>query len=892
VQKKISLILFFIFLIPFTASHSTDKQTNHRIPNNHRIINSTDQTGGIKGVIFDEKNNTLFSANVIVIGTDIGTTTNFEGKFRIENIPVGKYKIQVTFVGYSKATLDIEITENRFLQVNLILKPESFMVGGITVTAKEDLIPRDVATRTDINSGEIEHYQATNLGDILDLVPGIQKDANPGINKTSQVAIRGASYINFIELDGFNSSAFGTKIIIDGEPISNNANLQFEALTGTKFGIPNIGGGVDLREIPADNLESVSVIAGMPSVRYGDFSSGIIVLKTKMGQAPHRIKIKHNPKILEANFGGGFKIGNDALNYNLNFARSQRDLRLVGDEYTRATTQFIYSTLHNKNWKANYKLKSQFIYDEEEPKGDFRKTKNYNRGYTLGFNTWGDFNLFNEISKFTYNAYISMKNINSQKSKLVNEPVYTEVDTAFSYIGTLENKGIQWTAGGRLEWHNTVYTGDYIHNILAGTEIQFDANTGEGLIFDTLYTYFGQESVKRPYSFDSIPNQLILSLYVEDKITGNFLFDFSFMFGFRYEMYRPHSLSINGLWGDGDFVNSYQGSFFNPHVSLLVYLSSKNQLRINAGSSSKSPPMSLIYPPESILKIGKPIDYFRVNSTVPELQGYKTTQFEISYDQKLFSVLGISLSAYYNSRDKQPKRQVVPMLFESSNNGKKIVFISDQFYTTQNIGARVDKGVELSIKTTTIKPLNMNFKVTGSVGYNEVQSSGYNYTIKNDTSKGQFPNYQFTNGENNTFIGFLYPQSGKWVERIQLNYYLKYMNKTLGLWVTLRAEQLLCESKQEYNLIPVEYNLLTEQGKIERDYDKSIITKPSKWLFSFNVSKSLFNGAELSFFVNNFLDNPAIMRYYLPVDNHVHEESRNPELFYGIEFSMIFDKIL
>lgn len=892
-QKKISLILFFIFLIPFTASHSNFKQTNHRIPNNYHSIDSLDQTGGIKGVIIDEKNNALFSANVILLGTEIGTTTNFEGKFRIENIPVGKYKIQVTFVGYSKTILDLEITENRFLQVDLIMKPESFMVGGITVTAKEDLVPRDVATRTDINSGEIEHYQATNLGDVLDLVPGIQKDANPGIDKTSQVAIRGAGYINFIEMDGYNSSAFGTKIIIDGEPISNNANLQFSSLSGDKFGIPNIGGGVDLREIPADNLESVSVIAGLPSVRYGDFSNGIIELKTKMGIAPHRIKIKHNPKTSEGNFGGGFKLGNDAINYNVNIAQSQRDLRIVGDEYTRMTTQLIYSTQHSKNWKANYKLKGQFIYDEEEPKGDFRKTKNYNRGYTLGFNTWGDLSPINEISKFSYNAYISMKNINSKKSKMVPEFLITPTDTLFSYIGTLENKGIQWTAGGRLEWHNIVNTGDFIHNILAGTEIQFDANTGEGLVFDTLYNYYGPRSIRRPYSFDSIPNQLILSLYAEDKITGNFIFDFSFMFGFRYEMYRPHSINLSGLWGDGDFVNSYQGSFFNPRASLFIYLSPQNQIRINGGTTSKSPPMSLIYPPESILIWGSTKEFFRLDSSVPNLQGYKTSQFEISYDHKFLNNFGISLSAYYNSRDKQPKRQVVPLFFESDQNGTQSVsFVSDQYYSTENIGARINKGLEFSIKTATIKPLNMIFKITGSLGYNEVISRGYYYSYSYDESKGQYANYQVPNVETDTLIGWSYPQIGKWVETIQLNYYLKYMNKILGLWITLRAEQLVNESYQENNLIPVDYNMLSDKGKIDRDYKESIISKPPKWLFSFNVSKSLFDGAEVSFYVNNFLDNPAIMRYYYPPDEKYHEQSRNPSLFYGIEFSMIFDKLI
>ena len=269
----------------------------------------TAQSNTVKGTVTDENGKYLFSANVILIGTELGASTTFEGNYRIDNIPAGKYKIQISYVGYTKQIFDVEIFENRFIEIDCHLKPESFKVGGITVTAKENLLPRDIATKTDINSGEIEHYQATNLGDVLDLVPGVQKSANPGVSKTSQIAIRAS--------EGDNTSAFGTKVIIDGEPISNNSNLQFEALTGSKFGGSDIGGSVDLREIPADNLESVSVISGMPSVRYGDFSNGIIELRTKMGVAPHRIKIKNNPQNTEANFGGGFGIENNSLNLGL-----------------------------------------------------------------------------------------------------------------------------------------------------------------------------------------------------------------------------------------------------------------------------------------------------------------------------------------------------------------------------------------------------------------------------------------------------------------------------------------------------------------------------------------------------------------------------------------------
>ena len=884
--KNVLIFLLFIFL---SLQKTTPANNEIEYLNNQEKESADLQsgTGGIKGVVLDEKSKALFSANIILIGTTFGVATSFEGKFKIDHIPTGIYKVQVSYVGYTKEILEVEIVENRIVQINFNMKPESFSVGGIIVTGKEDLLPRDIATKTEISSGEIEHYQATNLGDVLDLVPGVQK-SNPGLNRTSQVAIRAS--------EGDDISAFGTKIIIDGEPISNNSNLQFESLTGAKFGAGNLGGSVDLREIPADNLESVTVIAGMPSVKYGDFSNGIIDLKTKMGVAPHRIKVKHNPHTTETNLGGGFSIGSNSLNYNANIARSERDLRLVGDEYTRGTAQLIFGASHSTNWVANYKLRGQFINDEKEPQGDLLQTKDYNRDYTIGFNTWGNIKPFNQVSEFKYNAYLSVKNINSMKSRLKTEYLVTpEGDTVSSFIGKIENKGIQWLAGGRLEWQNIYYTGDYIHNFLIGAEAQYEDNTGEGIVFDTLYNYYGVESQKRPYSFDSIPGQLILSIYAEDKLTGHFLFDFSLMFGFRYEMYRPHSFNLSGLWGEGDLVESYQGSFFNPRISLLTYFSSKNQLRINFGSSSKSPAMSLIYPPETVFTWRNPIselnEYYRFDKRRPNLQGYKTTQFEISYDHKFANKIGISLTAYYRESNNQPKYQTQLVFTEIDNIAKKEVYYINEYNLSYNIGTNQSKGIEFTFRTAKIDPLNMNFKISGSYSYNKTPSRGYAYSFSHNESLGQFANYKVPGVESDTLIGFVYSASGGWSDRLQINYYLKYINKDLGLWITLRAEQLYSERYQSINLIPVNYDSLSPTGIINRDYQESVLSKPPKWLLSFNVSKSLFVGAEISFYVNNFMDDPAIWHYYYPPTNSYQEESRNPELFYGMEFSMIFDEL-
>ncbi len=869
-STSFSLVLFLFFI---TVEILTAQTTN--------------RPGKISGIVVDENDKPLMGVNVILLGTSYGAATNHLGEYIIKNVSPGEYKIKASFVGYKPKIQSVRVFEGKKIIVDFKLEPKSFNIGGITVTAKADLIPQDVESKTEISSAEIEHYQATNIGDVLDLVPGIQKSDNPGLDKTGQVAVRGD--------DADALSAFGTKVIIDGMPESNNANLQFEALTGAKFGAGTLGRGVDLRAIPADNVESITVVTGLPSVKYGDFTNGIIELRTKIGAKPHRLKVKQNPSTAEANLGGGFNLGDNknALSYNFNVARSQRDLRVEGDEYTRYTGQLVYSTLlFNDAWQANYKISGRGINDEEEPKGDLLKTRNYNRGFSLAFNTWGKYTFAYGTSNIDYAAYVNYKKIDSHKSRLRTEYVVTpEGDTLASYIGQLENKGVQWTTGGNVNYTDVFFTGDYIHKILAGGSVQYDVNTGEGIIIDTVFNYYGNSSKKRSYSYDDIPGMTQLSLYAEDKITGHIGVDFSLLLGFRYDMYNPQSFNFSGLWGDGNLIESRQGSYFNPRLSMILYFSSRDQLRLSVGKTSKSPPLSSLYPPEEVMQWRNPVtgevEYYRYNRWVPDLKGIQSFQAEVSYDRKFWNKVGMTVSAYYRERTNQPSSVVHPVFTCVDST----VYYVDQYNTSANIGKTFTRGIEFKIRTAKIKPLNMTFSVVGSYNFNNYPGAGLVYDLYPDTSLGQSPNYRVPDVPVDTLIGWTYPKAGKWSDRFQINYYVKYINRELGLWVTLRAEQVVKERHQNYDLQPVDYDRLNERQLEVRNYKEAIFVKPNKWLFNFSISKSLFPGAEISFYVNNFLDDPAYYTYYNILTQHEFSEKRNPDIFYGIEFSMIFDKL-
>ena len=96
-------------------------------------------TQTIKGKVFDiESQTTLPGANVIVLGTSplLGSTTNADGNFKIENVPIGRYKIQINSVGYNIAIIpDVIVSTGKEVVLNTGLKQSIVQMNAVTVTS-------------------------------------------------------------------------------------------------------------------------------------------------------------------------------------------------------------------------------------------------------------------------------------------------------------------------------------------------------------------------------------------------------------------------------------------------------------------------------------------------------------------------------------------------------------------------------------------------------------------------------------------------------------------------------------------------------------------------------------------------------------------------------------
>ncbi len=111
----------------------------------------TAQTQVVKGTILDEQTDyPLIGATIRLIGSDPvkGTITDVNGQFRLEDVPVGRQTLAVTYVGYKGLTLpNVLVTSGKEVILRILLEESVEKLDEVVITgsADKDLPVNDLA---------------------------------------------------------------------------------------------------------------------------------------------------------------------------------------------------------------------------------------------------------------------------------------------------------------------------------------------------------------------------------------------------------------------------------------------------------------------------------------------------------------------------------------------------------------------------------------------------------------------------------------------------------------------------------------------------------------------------------------------------------------------------
>jgi len=225
------------------------------------------QKGGVKGKI-TENQNLLPFVNILLVGTNHGTSSQDDGTFEIKNIPAGKYEIKFSSVGYETKILKVNIESNRITELNVQLDERVIEVGIVEVrdfpyhddlgTSIIDLAPRDAKTI----AGTAEDVLRT-----LQSLPGVL-----ALNDfSSHLAIRGGGPDQNL-------------IIMDDIEVFNPYRL---------YGVISM--------FNPDVVSGINLITGGFPAKYGDRLSAVLDVTNKEGTTKKNFKGSINASIVDAN---------------------------------------------------------------------------------------------------------------------------------------------------------------------------------------------------------------------------------------------------------------------------------------------------------------------------------------------------------------------------------------------------------------------------------------------------------------------------------------------------------------------------------------------------------------------------------------------------------------
>ena len=88
------------------------------------VVDLLSQNLNINGYIADTTGTPLPGVNVTLIGTNLGTASDFNGRFSIKNLKPGKYSIEFSFIGYKTKTFIDLLLNEKSISINVILRQQ------------------------------------------------------------------------------------------------------------------------------------------------------------------------------------------------------------------------------------------------------------------------------------------------------------------------------------------------------------------------------------------------------------------------------------------------------------------------------------------------------------------------------------------------------------------------------------------------------------------------------------------------------------------------------------------------------------------------------------------------------------------------------------------------
>lgn len=548
-------------------------------------------------------------------GKERAAAADARGVCLLEGLKPGRFELRLLYMGHvflqGELQLPAGLTRRR---IRLDIDPVA--IGEVLVTAAESKGP---TSSSKIGREAIAHIQPSSIADLMELIPG-GRATDPSFGAPQEIRLREAAPSSSAN---YATSALGTQIQVDGIPISNDANLQYSTSYGSIQEYANVNRGVDTRAISTDDIESVEIVRGIPSVEYGDLTSGLVKVKRREGgrDLTARFKADMSSKLFSVGKGFERKGRGDAerttLNINADYLTAASDPRNPRQSYQRLTG----SVRFGRHWQgsayrysAGGSLDYTGSFDNKKSDQDLdnglggpveRYKSNYNRTqFAATFAVEARHRQFFHSLDLTASLSAEFDRIDRwrfvetgsdfAKTWGTEAGEYDAVIIPASYDATLLVDGKPFYGYAKAIAIFNADTERSRNTLRVGADWSMDKNYGRGLVFDVARP-FSPQMDSRPRAYDAIPALHKLSFFLEDATTLA-------LGDFRVE--ATGGVRAASMFNLGRRYTIQGKFYFDPRANVVValprfHVAGRNlTLRLGGGVGwhTKFPTMDSLYP--------------------------------------------------------------------------------------------------------------------------------------------------------------------------------------------------------------------------------------------------------------------------------------------------------
>ncbi len=616
-------------------------------------------SGKISGMVINKESGTpLVGATVKVEGTRFVTQTDQDGEYFVISVPVGKYSVTVSSVGFETVTQEaVRVLVDLTTPVNFtIVSTTVKLQEEVVVTAKQATIQKDLTgSRVIFTSDRLKQLpNIITVQSVLTNYPGVILDRED----SEDLHVRGgrAGQVSYY-YDGFS------------------VQDPFVARSGIK--------------IMPSALEELSLTSGGYTAEYGEALSGVVGAVTREGGSKYRGNIRlfegatHQYRVLDADWGGLGRAGNRSGSFNLSgpipVLNPQRYTFFVAGEYLHDPTSLphsgsvSYTGTSKLAFHPSQKMKINGNFTYYKANGEEYKHQDQN-GISYDLNLDG----LLSFEKKSYLAGISGQYASSERlifSLSVNRfltnsksapgslfdlywkqwPGYSE-DSTGRYNGTIHEDNylgdidysdarqlIGFTLGNdfnpTFRWREAAYN-SVRFNIVGQVNKTNQLKTGIEYRKYTLDWDSKQFFNLNPYGEKYTSRPTYFSAFVQDKMEYS---EFIINSGLRLD-YRNADIAYNTNPGGmiPVFKDADSKLRISPRLGIAFPISVNSKMHFNYGIYFQEPKFTYLYTNlQGDISSGLPL------LGNPELDPEQTTSYELGLDHLLKDDLRLNIVAYY-----------------------------------------------------------------------------------------------------------------------------------------------------------------------------------------------------------------------------------------------------